>query len=192
MTDEEILDEFRAANALLEGHFILPSGLHSPRYLHCSRVMMDARRGGRLCRVLGERIADRVGRLFDIVVSPAPGGIVVGYEVGRQLDVPAIFMEQEAGRFEVRRGFEIPEAARCLMVEDVVTTGVSSREFISAIEDAGGHVVAGACLVDRSGGEADIGIPLVALLTLDVPVYSADALPPELRAIPAFRPGAGS
>ncbi|MCB1475486.1 MAG: orotate phosphoribosyltransferase [Rhodobiaceae bacterium] len=189
MTDEEVLDEFRAAGALLEGHFILSSGLHSTRYLQCARVMMEAARGERLCKALAEKIIDKVGRLFDLVVSPAMGGVVVGYEVGRQLGIPALFMERVDGAFALRRGFEIPEAARCLMVEDVVTTGLSSRECIAAIEEAGGIVEAGASLVDRSGGEADIGVPLISLVTLSVPVFAPDALPPELRDIPATKPG---
>ncbi|MGE0233042.1 MAG: orotate phosphoribosyltransferase [Flavobacteriaceae bacterium] len=189
MTDEEVLEEFRAAGALLEGHFILSSGLHSTRYLQCARVMMDAARGERLCKALAEKIIDKVGRMFDLVVSPAMGGVVVGYEVGRQLGIPALFMERVDGAFALRRGFEIPEAARCLMVEDVVTTGLSSRECIAAIEEAGGIVDAGASLVDRSGGEVDIGVPLISLITLSVPVFAPDALPPELRDIPATKPG---
>ena len=151
--------------------------------------MMEAARGERLCKALAEKIIDKVGRLFDLVVSPAMGGVVVGYEVGRQLGIPALFMERVDGAFALRRGFEIPEAARCLMVEDVVTTGLSSRECIAAIEEAGGIVEAGASLVDRSGGEADIGVPLISLVTLSVPVFAPDALPPELRDIPATKPG---
>jgi orotate phosphoribosyltransferase len=189
MDREEVLNEFRAAGALLSGHFILTSGLHSPIYLQCARVMMDADRGARLCAALAEKVRARIGENVDMVASPALGGIVVGYEIGRQLGRPAIFFERVDGRFTLRRGFEIPEGARCLMAEDVVTTGLSSRECIAAIEAAGGKPVAGCCLIDRSGGAADIGVELIALAQLAVPTYRADSLPPELAAIEAVKPG---
>lgn len=189
MNQARVLDEFRAAKALLEGHFILTSGLRSPRYLQCARVLMDPKRADRLCSALAEKVRAEVGEGIDLVVSPAMGGVVVGYEMGRQLGVPAIFVERVDGQFTLRRGFEIPEGARCLMVEDVVTTGLSSRECIKVIEALGGKVVAGASLVDRSDGKADIGVPLVSLLRLDVPSYSPDNLPPELAALPAIKPG---
>jgi orotate phosphoribosyltransferase len=189
MDREEVLNEFRAAGALLSGHFILTSGLHSPIYLQCARVMMDADRGARLCAALAEKVRARIGENVDMVASPALGGIVVGYEIGRQLGRPAIFFERVDGRFTLRRGFEIPEGARCLMAEDVVTTGLSSRECIAAIDAAGGKPVAGCCLIDRSGGAADIGVELIALAQLAVPTYRADSLPPELAAIEAVKPG---
>ncbi|HSM19566.1 MAG TPA: orotate phosphoribosyltransferase [Hyphomicrobiales bacterium] len=189
MDREDVLEEFRAAGALLSGHFVLTSGLHSPVYLQCARVMMDAERGARLCAALAEKVRARIGEKIDMVASPALGGIVVGYEMGRQLGRPAIFFERVDRRFALRRGFDIPEGARCLMAEDVVTTGLSSRECIAAIEAAGGKPVAGCCLIDRSGGAADIGVELIALAELDVPTYPADALPPELAAIAAVKPG---
>lgn len=189
MNQAQVLDEFRAAKALLEGHFILTSGLRSPMYLQCARVLMDPKRADRLCAALAARVKAEVGEGIDLVVSPAMGGVVVGYEMGRQLGVPAIFVERVDGQFALRRGFEIPEGARCLMVEDVVTTGLSSRECIKVIEALGGKVVAGASLVDRSDGKADIGVPLISLLRLDVPSYPADNLPPELAAVPAIKPG---
>jgi orotate phosphoribosyltransferase len=183
------LEEFRAAGALLEGHFVLTSGRHSPAYMQCARVMMDAARGERLCRALADQIRRRFAEPFDLVVSPAMGGVVVGYEVGRQLGVPAIFVERVEGEFTLRRGFEIAPGCRCLMVEDVVTTGLSSRECIAAIAAAGGSCRGAACLVDRSNGTADVGVPLVALVSLDVPSYSPDGVPPELDAIPVTKPG---
>lgn len=189
MNQAQVLDEFRAAKALLEGHFILTSGLRSPMYLQCARVLMDPKRADRLCAALAARVEAEVGEGIDLVVSPAMGGVVVGYEMGRQLGVPAIFVERVDGQFALRRGFEIPAGARCLMVEDVVTTGLSSRECIKVIEALGGKVVAGASLVDRSDGKADIGVPLISLLRLDVPSYSPDNLPPELAAVPAIKPG---
>lgn len=189
MTDDEILDEFRAAEALLTGHFILTSGLRSGTYLQCARVMMDAARGARLCGALANKLAATRTGPFDLVASPAMGGVVVGYEIGRQLGIPSVFLERVEGAFQLRRGFDIKPGARVLMMEDVVTTGLSSRECIAAIAAEGGNTKGAACLVDRSGGKADIGVPLTALLTLDVRNYPSDALPPELAAIPAIKPG---
>ena len=189
MDREEVLNEFRAAGALLSGHFILSSGLHGPVYLQCARVMMDADRGARLCAALAEKVRARTCGNIDMVASPALGGIVVGYEMGRQLGRPAIFFERVDGRFALRRGFEIPEGARCLMAEDAVSTGLSSRECVAVIEAAGGNPVVGCCLIDRSGGAADIGVELIALAELAVPTYRADNLPPELAAIKAVKPG---
>ena len=190
MTREEVLQEFRAAGALLEGHFVLSSGLHSPRYLQCARVMMDPKRGERLCRALAQKIRDWLGpNALEMVVSPAMGGVVVGYELARQLGVPAMFTEREQGSFVFRRGFAMPPGARVLMAEDVVTTGLSSRECIACIEAHGGKVVAASCLVDRSEGEVNLGVPLFALAEFKVPAYPADALPPELARIPASKPG---
>lgn len=189
MTRDEVLDEFRAAGALLEGHFILSSGLHSSRYLQCARVLMDPRRAARLCAELAEQVRALVPGRIDLVASPAMGGVVVGYEMGRQLGVPAIFFERVEGRLALRRGFDIAKGARVVMVEDIVTTGLSSRECIAGIAEEGGVTVGAACLIDRSGGKADLGVPLAALTRLDIPTYPADRLPPELAAIPAVKPG---
>jgi orotate phosphoribosyltransferase len=186
---DAVLDEFRAAGALLEGHFVLSSGRHSAAYMQCARVLMDAKRAERLCGALADKIRARIDAPFDLVVSPAMGGVVVGYEMGRQLGVPSIFMERVEGTFALRRGFDIAPGARVLMVEDVVTTGLSSRECIAAITSAGGDCVAAACLADRSNGTADVGVPLVSLVALDVPSYAEDAVPPELQAIPVTKPG---
>jgi orotate phosphoribosyltransferase len=189
MTEDEILAEFRAADALLEGHFLLSSGLHSPRYLQCARVLMDPRRAARLAEALAAAIPEPVRREIDIVVSPAMGGIIAGHELARALGVEAVFVERPTGTFELRRGFRLAPRQKVLLVEDVVTTGLSSREAMKAIEAAGGKVVAAAALVDRSGGSADLGVPFFPLIRLDVPTYAADALPPELAAIPAEKPG---
>jgi orotate phosphoribosyltransferase len=192
LSHDDVLEEFRAAGALLEGHFILSSGLHSPRYLQCARVLMDPARAERLCRALASKVrAAKVGNI-DLVASPAMGGVVVGYEMARQLGVPAIFFERVNGKLELRRGFTIPKGARVLMVEDVVTTGLSSRECIEGIAAEGGVTTAAACLIDRSSGKADIGVPLFAMASLEVPAYAADQLPPELAAIPATKPGSRS
>jgi len=189
MTDDQILDEFRAADALLEGHFILSSGLRSPRYLQCARVLMDPRRAERLARALAAKLPPDVAGGIDAVVSPAMGGVIIGHEMGRALNRPAMFLERPQGTFELRRGFALEPGARVLMVEDVVTTGLSSREAIEAVRAAGGEIVAEAALVDRSGGAADLGVPFFPLIRIDVPTYEADAVPPELAAIPPVKPG---
>ena len=187
MKEDEVLAEFRAAEALLEGHFILSSGLRSPRYLQCARVLMDPARAARLAEALAATLPAelRIGA----VVSPAMGGVIAGHEMGRALGVPAMFVERPTGTFELRRGFRLEPGTRVLMMEDVVTTGLSSREAMAAIEQAGGKVVAAAALVDRSNGAATFDVPFYPLIRLDVPSYPADALPPELAAIPAIKPG---
>jgi orotate phosphoribosyltransferase len=188
MTSDDILDEFRAAGALREGHFVLSSGLHSPVFLQKNLVFMDTARCARLCKALAEKITAAVGPV-DVAISPAVGGIIPGYETARWLGVPSMYVEREGGEFRLRRGFHVEPGQRVVMVEDIVTTGLSSRECIAAIRAAGGTVVAAACIVDRSGGRADVGVPLVALATLDVPAYPADTLPPELAALPVEDPG---
>jgi orotate phosphoribosyltransferase len=189
MTQEAVLEEFRAAGALLQGHFILSSGLHSPRYLQCARVLMDPARAERLCRKLAARVRVEIGGKIELVASPAMGGVIVGYEMGRQLGVPALFFERVEGKLALRRGFSIGPGTRCLMVEDIVTTGLSSRECIAGIEAEGGIAIGAACLIDRSGGTAKLPVPLVALAELDIPTYPADRLPADLAAIAPVKPG---
>ena len=189
MKREQVLDEFRAAGAWLEGHFLLSSGLHSPAYFQCARVMMDARRGARLCRALAEKLRARLSQPITRIVSPALGGILVGYEMGRQLKAPAVFLERVQGRFTLRRGFAIEKGDNCLVVEDIITTGGSAREVIAAVKEQGGRVVGAACLIDRSGGKAKLGTRIVSLARVHVPAYDADNLPPQLQAIPPLRAG---
>ena len=189
MSEDEILAEFRAADALLEGHFILSSGLHSPRYLQCARVLMDPARAARLASALVASFPADIRSAVDIVVSPAMGGIIAGHEVARALGVEALFVERPTGTFELRRGFRLAPGQKVLLVEDVVTTGLSSREAIKAVEEAGGDVIAGASLVDRSNGTADLGVPFFPLIRLEVPTYAPDALPADLAAMPAEKPG---
>ena len=189
MTTDEILDIFRDSGALLEGHFILSSGLRSPVFLQKARVFMHPDKAERLCRALAEKLkAEGYGSVSQIV-SPAIGGIIPGYETARHLGVPAIYTERVDGKFQLRRGFEIARGEKVLVVEDIVTTGLSIRECIACLKEIGADVVAAACLVDRSAGEADVGVPLVALAQYKVPAYPADALPPDLAAIPATKPG---
>ena len=189
MTDDDILNEFRAAEALLEGHFILSSGLRSPRYLQCARVLMNPARAARLADEAARRLPDDIRRAIDVVVSPAMGGIIIGHEMGRTLNKDALFLERPDGVFGLRRGFRLEPGQKVLMVEDVVTTGLSSREAIEAVKREGGEVIAEASLVDRSNGSIDLGVPFFPLIRLDVPTYDADNLPPDLAAIPAVKPG---
>jgi orotate phosphoribosyltransferase len=190
MDEHAILKEFSDAEAILHGHFILSSGLRSPTYLQCARVLMDTARAQRLGKALADKVAREIGsEKIDLVVAPAMGGLIIGYEVARQLGKPSIFCERVEGNFTFRRGFEVSKGARVLVVEDVVTTGISSRETFACIEAQGGKVVAECSLVDRSNGEANLGVPYVALLALQVPTYSPDALPASLQSIPAVKPG---
>lgn len=189
MTDDEILAEFRDADALLEGHFILSSGLRSPRYLQCARLLTDPRRAERMAQALAGKLPPDMRDSVEAVVSPAMGGVIIGHEMGRALSRPAMFVERPQGRFELRRGFRLESGQRVLLVEDVVTTGLSSREAIISIEEAGGKVIGAASLVDRSNGAADLGVPYTALIRIDVPSYQPDEIPPDLAAIPPVKPG---
>jgi orotate phosphoribosyltransferase len=189
VTEDQVLAEFRAAEALLEGHFILSSGLRSSRYLQCARVLADPARAARLAEALVATLPADLRGEIDIVVSPAMGGVIAGHEMGRALGVEALFVERPEGVFELRRGFRLKPGQKVLMMEDVVTTGLSSREAIKAIEAAGGTVIVAAALVDRSNGSVDLGVPFFPLIRLEVPTYEAAALPPELAAMPAIKPG---
>jgi len=187
----EVLDIFRSAGAVLEGHFILTSGLRSPVFLQKARVFMHADKTERLCRALAERIRAEVPGRIDYVVGPAVGGLIPAYETSRHLGAPAIWVEREQGVFRLRR-FEIEPGARVVIVEDIVTTGLSIRETIECMRSLGAEVAAAACIIDRSAGKADVGVPLVALAEYEVPAYPADNLPPELAAIPPVKPGSRS
>lgn len=189
MNEQQVMQEFKDAGAILTGHFILSSGLHSPNYVQCARALMDAKRGERLCKALAEKL--RAAKIeVDVIVAPAMGGVVVGYEMGRQLDVPTMFCERVDGSFVLRRGFGVEAGQKVLVVEDVVTTGKSSMEAVACIKDCGAVPVAVASLIDRRGSnDVSLTLPLVSLIKLDIPTYKPDALPPELQAIPAVKPG---
>ncbi len=189
MTEDEILAEFRAADALLSGHFLLSSGRHSAHYLQCARVLMDTERAARLAVALAQKLPRELRAEIDLVVSPAMGGVIIGHEMGRALSRPAIFVERPTGTFELRRGFTIAEGAKVLLVEDVVTTGLSSREAMKAIAAEGGEVVAACSLVDRSGGTVELGVPYMALIALNFPTYAAEDLPTDLASSEAVKPG---
>jgi orotate phosphoribosyltransferase len=188
LTVDEVLEIFRSAGAILEGHFILSSGLRSPVFLQKARVFMHADKTETLCRALAAKIRASVSGQIDYVVGPAIGGLIPAYETSRHLGVPAIWVEREAGEFKLRR-FDLEKGARVVIVEDIVTTGLSIRETIACLKALGAEVAAAACIIDRSGGKADIGAPLIALAEYEVPAYPADNLPPELAAIPPVKPG---
>jgi orotate phosphoribosyltransferase len=189
MTEDEILSEFRAAEALLEGHFLLSSGRHSAHYLQCARLLMNPERAGRIALAITQRIPREIRSDIQAVVSPAMGGIIIGHEMGRALGVDAMFVERPDGVFGLRRGFALAESTRVLMMEDVVTTGLSSREAMKAIESAGGIVIAAGAVVDRSSGNVDLGVPFFPLIQLNFPTYAPGELPAELAATVAVKPG---
>ncbi|WP_295496585.1 orotate phosphoribosyltransferase [Sphingorhabdus sp. EL138] len=189
MTEDEILSEFRSVDALLEGHFLLSSGRHSAYYLQCARLLMNAERAGRIALAISQKMPREVRSEVQAVISPAMGGIIIGHEMGRTLGVDAMFVERPDGVFGLRRGFTLAPGTKVLMVEDVVTTGLSSREAIAAIEAAGGIVIAAASVVDRSAGTVDLGVPFYPLIQLNFPTYASDELPPELAATEAVKPG---
>lgn len=189
MTEDEILSEFRNAEALLEGHFLLSSGRHSAHYLQCARLLMNPDRAARIALAITQKMPREVRNEIQAVISPAMGGIIIGHEMGRALGVDAMFVERPDGVFGLRRGFSIAPGTKILMMEDVVTTGLSSREAIKAIEEAGGEVVAAGAVVDRSAGTADLGVPFYPLIQLNFPTYAADEVPSDLASIPAVKPG---
>lgn len=189
MTEDEILSEFRSVDALLEGHFLLSSGRHSAYYLQCARLLMNPERAGRISLAISQKMPRELRTEVQAVISPAMGGIIIGHEMGRALGVDAMFVERPEGVFALRRGFTLAPGTKVLMVEDVVTTGLSSREAIAAIEAAGGVVIAVASVVDRSAGTVELGVPFYPLIQLNFPTYAPDELPPELAATQAVKPG---
>ena len=189
MKKEEIIEEFIKCGALLEGHFILSSGLHSNKYLQCALALSDPIRAKKLSSALGKKIRESFNQKIELVVSPAMGGLIIGHEIASYLNVPFVFLEREGGDFKLRRGFSIPPKTSCLMVEDVVTTGLSSREAIKVIKDFQASVVGEACLIDRSNGNANIDVKLISLISFDIPTYKSDNLPKDLEVIPAIKPG---
>jgi orotate phosphoribosyltransferase len=187
--DQQLLLIFQQTGALLEGHFQLTSGLHSPRYLQCALVLQHPEHAERAGRSLAARFSDEQ---ISAVVAPAIGGIIVAHETARALGVRALFTEREAGVMTLRRGFHIEEGERVLVVEDVVTTGGSTRETIDAVTKAGGVVIGAGSIVDRSGGGVDVGVPRVALMTLNVPAYDPAQCPLCDKGTPAIKPGSRS
>lgn len=189
MTEEDVLSEFRASEALLEGHFKLSSGRHSAHYLQCARVLMDPMRAGRLASAIAAMMPRELRAEIDKVVSPAMGGIIIGHEMGRTLGKDAIFLERPTGTFEFRRGFDLKPGEKVLLVEDVVTTGLSSREAMAAVAEAGGKVMALASLVDRTSDDVTFDVPYYPLVQITFPTFAEDEVPDDLAAIPVTKPG---
>ena len=189
MEESEIIEEFKKCGALLEGHFILSSGLHSTKYLQCALALSRPKLAKKLTLALGEKIKNRFNEHIDFVVAPAMGGLIIGHQIAMFLDLPFLFLERVDGEFNLRRGFSIKSGSNCLMIEDVVTTGLSSKEAINVVNRLGGNVIGEASLIDRSGGNVDIGIELLSLVTLDIPTYESNEIPDDLKLIPAEKPG---
>ena len=192
LSQGQILNEFLEAKAILKGHFILSSGLHSDTYMQCARVLMDPKRAEKLCSNLANKISEKLGKNFaDLIIAPAMGGVVVGYEMGRQLGINTIFCERVDGQFQLRRGFEIEKNARILVIEDVITTGKSSLETFECIKKYGGNIIAEASLVNRSSEniEEKLGVPVISLLKIDVQTFDKNNIPQNLKNIPAIKPG---
>jgi len=189
VNQEQVLAEFRASGALLEGHFKLSSGRHSGHYLQCARVLMNPARAARIAEAVVAGLPAEVRAAVDVVVSPAMGGIIIGHEVGRALGKDALFLERPEGTFHLRRGFALAPGAKVLMVEDVVTTGLSSREAIAAVAREGGEVIAECAIIDRSCGSVDLGVPFYPLLAIDFPTYDEDSIPEALAAVEVTKPG---
>ena len=189
MNKDEVIREFKEAGALLEGHYILSSGLHSSRYLQCALALSEPSRAQRLSESLGKKILENISTKIDIVVSPAMGGLIIGHEIARFLNVPSIFLERVNGKFELRRGFTIKPDLNCLLVEDIVTTGLSSNESIEVIKGYGGNIIGEACLIDRSSGKANLETKLISLASIDIPTFHKDEIPESLKNIPAIKPG---
>lgn len=189
MNTDDVLEEFRKVGALLEGHFILSSGRRSPVFLQKALVFSHPRTSERLCSALAAKLTAAFGKV-DVVIGPAVGGLIPGYETARALDCRSLYTEREGGVMSLRRGFSIDPADRVVIVEDIVTTGLSLRETLDCLKALGANVAGAGCIVDRSNGKADVGgLKLVSLAAVDFPDYAADDLPPDLAAIPAIKPG---
>lgn len=183
-----IIKDFEESEAILHGHFVLSSGLHSGTYIQCAKIFENPNRAMKVCALLAEKIRKELVASIDLILSPAIGGIIVGYEVGRQLGIKTIFCERVNGKFELRRGFEIKKGDKILIVEDVITTGKSSLEAVKCAEENGGHVVAEASLIKRSR-ETKLPFPIIPLIELDIKNYSAEELPEKLKQLPITKPG---
>tara|TARA_B110000091_G_scaffold40202_1_gene43406 strand:+ start:647 stop:1243 length:597 start_codon:yes stop_codon:yes gene_type:complete len=190
MSEKEVLNVYKSIGALLEGHFVLSSGLHSRMYLQSALIFSNTTIAESLCRSLAQKLQSVINiNDIDLVVSPAMGGVIVGYELSRNIKKPNIFAERKEGKFSIRRGFEINKGQKILVVEDIVTTGKSSLECFECIRDLGGEVICEAALINRGGNSVDLGVPLVTLANLNIPNYDSNNLPEDLKNIPAIKPG---
>ena len=190
MSEDEVLKIYKSIDALLEGHFILSSGLHSRMYLQSALVFSNTNIAESLCKSLATKVIDHIDiDIIDLIVSPAMGGVIVGYELSRHLNKLNIFAERKDGIFSIRRGFKINKGQKVLVVEDIVTTGKSSLECFECIHELGGEIVAEAALINRGGDSVDLGVPLITLANLDIPNYESDNLPEDLKNLPTIKPG---
>lgn len=192
MNEKELIEDFKNCGALLEGHFILSSGLHSTKYLQCALALSNPILAKKITKALGEKIIKEFNKKIDYVIAPAMGGLIIGHEIAMFLNLPFMFLERVNGEFELRRGFSFEKDSNFLMIEDVVTTGLSSMEAIKVVNDMGGNVIGEAAIIDRSGGEVDIGIDLVTLLSLNIPTFDKNNIPDDLKSIEAEKPGSRS
>ncbi|MDB9762159.1 orotate phosphoribosyltransferase [Alphaproteobacteria bacterium] len=190
MSENEVLNVYKSIGALLEGHFVLSSGLHSRMYLQSALIFSNTSIAESLCESLAQKINSIIDiNDIDLVVSPAMGGVIVGYELSRKIKKPNIFAERKEGKFTIRRGFQINKGQKILVVEDIVTTGKSSLECFQCIRDLGGEVIGEAALINRGGDSVDLGVPLVTLANLNIPNYDSNDLPEDLKNVPAIKPG---
>lgn len=196
MNSDQVLTHFRETDALLEGHFVLSSGLHSGQYLQCALALQYPADASRFGKAIAERLLVRTGSGSDLILngvdtvaSPAIGGLVIGYAVAEALNVRFIWTERQDGKMTLRRGFTLKPGERILVVEDVITTGGSTRECIAALEENGGKVVAAASIIDRSNGKADVGVPRISLVSLDVPSHKPESCPMCAAGTPVVKPG---
>ena len=188
---EESLKILKETKALIDGHFILSSGLHSPRYVQCAQLLSKPNEASKICNSLAEKIQSSFQE-FDLILSPAMGGIIIGYDIGRILNKETIFSERVDGKFKLRRDFLIKKNNKVLIIEDVITTGKSSLECSKLVNSAGAKIVGYACIIDRSKGESDIKEKIVSQIKLDIPTYTKDNLPESLSSIEAVKPGSRS
>ena len=190
MSENQVLDVYKSIGALLEGHFILSSGLHSRMYLQSALIFSNTNIAESLCKSLAVKVNNIINiKDIDIIVSPAMGGVIVGYELSRHLVKKNIFAERKDGKFTIRRGFQINKGQKVLVVEDIVTTGKSSLECFDCIRELGGDIIGEAALINRGGNSVDLGVPLVTLVNLNIPNYDPDNLPEDLKNMPAIKPG---
>ena len=190
MSENQVLDVYKSIGALLEGHFILSSGLHSRMYLQSALIFSNTNIAESLCKSLAVKVNNIINiKDIDIIVSPAMGGVIVGYELSRHLVKKNIFAERKDGKFTIRRGFQINKGQKVLVVEDIVTTGKSSLECFDCIKELGGDIIGEAALINRGGNSVDLGVPLVTLANLNIPNYDLDNLPEDLKNMPAIKPG---
>lgn len=192
MDEKELLDDFKTCGALLEGHFILSSGLHSSKYLQCALALSNPLIVKKISNALGNKIKENFREKIDYIIAPAMGGLIIGHEIAMFLNLPFMFLERVEGNFELRRGFSIENNSNILMIEDVVTTGLSSKEAIKVVNDMGGNVIGEAAIIDRSGGEVDLGIDLITLISLKIPTYNKNNIPDDLKLIKPEKPGSRS